>query len=135
MKKCAKCGEESEDQFDSCWNCQTAFDDGYPENSQHELAEDVAGFSSDHSRPGYFWLASILVPLGLILLGYAAGISRGGWEGLVPVVISFVLAAVSAIGLALISVARQEKAAVIALVAALVGLGFLVFVGVAITKR
>ena len=30
MKTCPKCGESSEDQFDSCWRCTTSFTDAGP---------------------------------------------------------------------------------------------------------
>ena len=135
MKKCPKCGEESEDQFDSCWNCQTFFNDNCREDQRAEIAEDLASSSPPSSRSGYFWLASILVPLGLFFLGYVSSISRGGYEGLAAIFICLVLAAVSSIGFAFVSIVRQEKAAIIALAVALVGFGFLVFLGMSIAKR
>lgn len=38
--KCQKCGEESEDSFDSCWNCGTGVDGSASENTaEHEKSE------------------------------------------------------------------------------------------------
>jgi hypothetical protein len=68
MWTCNKCGQESEDQFDSCWNCgadressvdddqtrATAADEGAPFDPFHQIAEiePVAGWDRPRSGPG-----------------------------------------------------------------------------------
>ena len=40
MKRCSKCGEEAEDQFEACWNCGTEFSASQP--TPHDPQEPTA---------------------------------------------------------------------------------------------
>jgi len=129
MKKCPKCGEESDAQFDSCWRCQTRFNEDISDDEiPDEMPVDALGASAGKS--GSCWLASLLIPIAVVLLGVliAVGIPRNehDWFGIVPLVtiaLFLVVSVVVSLVLAGISISRGEKRALFAAIGSAFYLG------------
>lgn len=141
MKKCPQCGEESEDQFDSCWKCGTSF---YPVPDPSTLEEEADPLKKlpEAENPGKYWLCSFLVPVGLLVLGFLIGIGllqgrESDWYGgalLASYAVATILAALAALGFAAASILRAERHAIAALFPGMIGLGYLIFVVIALSK-
>lgn len=78
MKSCPNCSEESEPQFDNCWNCGAAFADESGSHDQPAIEEtseiDHAAVSNGKEKPklGLSFLAFILFPpFGLMAVIYS----------------------------------------------------------------
>ena len=140
MTKCPKCGEESEDQFDSCWKCGTALRTlvtSVTVEDQISEAERLPEVRSD----GHFWLLSILVPLGLLGLGILVALAQpqnqNDWIGvgaMIPVMVGSVLAAISALGFSAVSIFRAERHAAVAFLSGAVAVIYLAFVIISVAK-
>jgi hypothetical protein len=141
MRKCPQCGEESEDQFDSCWHCQCRFDG---DTASPEKPDSLSATPNDVTvgTGGYYWLASILVPLSVLAGGFAImwtlPANQDDWVGARFILVwlaSCVLASILAIAFAVASVRRPEKWCGISILAGLAGLGFLIYVGIALLRH
>jgi hypothetical protein len=96
LRKCPKCGEESADTFDSCWNCGTVFSTGLPPSGQPG-GESRDGSPPDSEIPGSYaarfkeweetvarinrnWVIACFVLLGINLILFAVfrAVSLGG---------------------------------------------------------
>jgi len=134
MKKCPKCSEESEDQFDTCWKCGTPFD---AESTSIAYAQGSAAPEEVlEARPsGPFSSLAILafvVPIfvfaAVLISGPSAGQNFSGLAGVFGAGLFLSIGCVLSVVFSLVSVCRGETRCGLGLIFGGLSLLFLFYV-------
>jgi hypothetical protein len=134
MKKCQKCGEASEDQFDSCWKCGAPFD-AITASVAYEQGITVPEEKPEARPSGPFWFFAMLafafpafVLAAVLFSGPNAGQDFSGLAGVVWSGLFLLGGCVLSVVFSIISAFRAEARCGLGLIFGSLSLLFLFYV-------